>query len=110
MIPYLPRRDRRGSSLTVVLLFLTVLFSMWAAVHRGSAGLILAQTAIAKRDDCDAGLMNALAQRLWDLESDPSDKGDKTYSAGGKSYNVVMSPKPGDATGKQWSIHVSPAE
>jgi hypothetical protein len=110
MIPHLPRRDRRGSSLTVVLLFLTVLFSMWAAVHRGSAGLILAQTAIVKHDDCDAGLRSALAQRLWDLEKDPSDKADKTYSAGGKSYTVVMSPRPGDSTGKQWNIHVGPTE
>jgi len=110
MIPDLPRRVRRGSSLTVVLLFLTVLFSMWAAVHRGGTGLILAQTAIVKHDDCDAGLMNALAQRLWDLERDPSDKGDKTYAAGGKSYNVVMTPTPGDSTGKRWGLHVSPAD
>ncbi|MDR3618298.1 MAG: hypothetical protein P4L85_03035 [Paludisphaera borealis] len=110
MISNLLRRDRRGSSLTVVLLFLTVLFSMWAAVHRGTTSLILAQTAIVKHDDCDASLMNALAQRLWDLETDPSNKGDKSYSAGGKSYVVTMRPVPADSTGKQWTLHVSPAD
>jgi hypothetical protein len=104
MKPDLHRRDRRGASLAVVLLFLTVLFSMWAAVHRGTASLIQTQTAMTKRDDLDGGAINALAQRLWDLENDSSDKGSKTYSAGGRSYAVTM--KPG--TGNQWVIHVSP--
>lgn len=106
----LPRRGRRGASLTIVLLFLTLLFSIWAAVHRGTAALILAQTAIVKQDDCDAGIMNALAQRLWDLENDPTDKSEKTYEAGGASYTVTMQPNPSDPAGKQWIVHVSPAD
>lgn len=106
------RRDRRGSSLVIVLMFLTVLFSMWAAVCRGTASLIQTQTVMVKRDQRDqAGALNALAQRLWELEEKSSDTGDKTYSAGGKTYAVTMRPDPTAPPDKpRWMIHVSPAE
>ena len=70
-----PAGNRRGYSLTVVLLFLVLLFWLWAAVYRSTASLIRVETARATRDNLDAGMMNALAQGLMYFEKHYSDLG-----------------------------------
>ena len=63
---------RRGYSLTVVLLFLVLLLCLWAAVYRTTASFLRVETARVKRNDLDNGMLGALAQALWYLETTPT--------------------------------------
>ena len=65
-------RPRRGYSLTVVLLFLVLLFSLWAAVYRTTGAMLRVETARVQRGDLDAGLLAAQAQALMYLEAHSS--------------------------------------
>ena len=65
-------RRRGGYSLTVVLLFLVLLLCLWAAVYRTTASFLRVETARVKRNDLDNGMLNALAQALWYLETNPT--------------------------------------
>jgi len=62
---------RRGYSLTVVLLFLVLLLCLWAAVYRTTASFLRVETARVNRNDLDEGMLGALAQALWCLETNP---------------------------------------
>ena len=66
------RAFRRGYSLTVVFLFLVLLLGLWAAVYRTTASFLRVETARAKRDDLDAGMLSALGQALMYLERNPT--------------------------------------
>ena len=70
MVPAFSSR-RRGYSLTVVLLFLVLLLWLWAAVYRTTASFLRVETARVKRNDLDNGMLGALAQVLWYLETHP---------------------------------------
>jgi hypothetical protein len=65
-------QPRSGYSLTVVLLFLVLLFSLWAAVYRTTGALIRVETARVQRGDLDAGLFAAQGQALMFLEAHSS--------------------------------------
>ena len=109
MIHAFSSRCRRGYSLTVVLLFLVLLLCLWAAVYRTTASFLRVETARVKRNDLDNGMLGALAQVLWYLETHP------VPSAG--PYATPVNPdNPKDEfhshvhppPGSNWSITVTP--
>ena len=59
---------RRGYSLTVVLVFLILMFALWSTVYRGTSSLIRVETNRALQQTRDQGAMNALAQALQLLQ------------------------------------------
>jgi hypothetical protein len=80
------RFRRRGYSLTVVLLFLVLLLFLWAAVYRTTASFLRVETARVKRNDLDNGMLGALAQALWYVETNP------TPCAGSCGFSVPLNP------------------
>jgi hypothetical protein len=64
--------SRRGFTLTVVLIFLVLMFALWTTVCRTSASLLRIQTARVNQDLRDEGLLNALALTLSDIEANPN--------------------------------------
>ena len=68
------RCPRRGYTLTVVLLFLILLFALWSTVYRTSASLLRIETNRTLQQTRDQGAMNALAQAIQLLQySAPAD-------------------------------------
>ena len=112
MRPYLVR-PRRGYSLTVVLLFLVLLFFLWAAVYRTTGTLLRVETARAQLDDLDAGLLAAQAQALMYLEAHstltrtPVSYGIKVPANDplGKDFTATFTPSPPP---NGWTIQVAP--
>ena len=65
---------RRGYSLTVVLVFLILLFALWSTVYRSTASLLRIESNRVLQQSRDQGAMNALAQALQLLQyAKPSD-------------------------------------
>ncbi len=65
---------RRGYSLTVVLIFLVLLFALWSTVYRTTSSLIRVESIRVAQQARDQGAMNALAQAIQLLQySQPSD-------------------------------------
>ena len=114
------RCRRRGYSLTVVLFFLVLLLCLWAAVYRTTASFLRVETARVKRNDLDNGMLGALAQTLWYVETNP------TPCAGSCGFSVPPNPNnpnnpqgldftatftpiiPALPNGSNWSIKVVP--
>jgi Tfp pilus assembly protein PilX len=59
---------RRGYSLTVVLVFLILLFALWGAVYRTTSSLLRIETNRVLQQTRDQGAMNALAQAIQLLQ------------------------------------------
>jgi hypothetical protein len=106
-------RPRRGYSLTVVLLFLVLLLSLWAAVYRTTGALLRVETARVQRNDLDAGLLAAQAQALMYLEAHSTlTRTSVTYGIKvppndslGRDFTATFTPSP-PPTG--WTIQVAP--
>jgi hypothetical protein len=106
-------RPRRGYSLTVVLLFLVLLFSLWAAVYRTTGALLRVETVRVQRNDLDAGLLAAEAQALMFLEGHSTlTRAPVTYGIKvppndplGTDFTAVFTPGPPPSG---WSIQVTP--
>ena len=65
---------RRGYSLTVVLVFLILMFALWSTVYRSTSSLLRIETNRVLQQTRDQGAMNALAQAIQLLQySAPSD-------------------------------------
>jgi hypothetical protein len=65
---------RRGYSLTVVLVFLILLFALWSTVYRSTSSILRIETNRVLQQSRDQGAMNALAQAIQLLQySRPSD-------------------------------------
>jgi Tfp pilus assembly protein PilX len=124
MIGPAPTRPRRGFTLTVVLIFLILLFAMWSAVYRTTSSLLRIETSRVLRQTRDQGAMNALGQAIQLLQySTPSDSSDPsrttfTYdvlvtvqnTSGGcttTDYTVVFTARPDKGT-NVWQVQVSP--
>jgi hypothetical protein len=74
MIRRLDRNPRRGYTLTVVLIFLILLFALWSTVYRTTSSALRIETGRVMQQTRDQGAMNALAQAIQLLEySKPSD-------------------------------------
>jgi hypothetical protein len=66
---------RRGYSLTIVLIFLILLFALWGMVHRTTSSLLRIETNRVMHDIRNQGAMNVLARALQLLQySQPSDR------------------------------------
>ena len=94
-------RPQRGYSLTVVLLFLVLLFCLWAAVYRTTGALLRVQTTRVQRNDGDAGLLNAQAQALMYLEAN------STLTRTPVSYGIKVPPN--DPLGKDFTATFTPS-
>ncbi len=65
---------RRGYSLTVVLIFLILMFALWSTVFRSTSSLLRIETNRVLQQSRDQGAMNALAQAIQLLQyATPSD-------------------------------------
>jgi Tfp pilus assembly protein PilX len=118
------RRLRRGYTLTVVLIFLILLFALWSTVYRTTSSLLRIETNRTLQQTRDQGAMNALAQAIQLLQySTPSDASNPgrtvfTYQvsvsvpnpSGGcetSNFTVQYSPAPTQGT-NCWQVQVSP--
>ncbi len=118
---------RRGYSLTVVLVFLILLFALWTTVYRTTSSLLRIETDRILQQIRDQGAMNALAQAVQLLQygkpSTPANPSRTQFTYGVTfpnpdaslpqqptelDYTVVYtySPTPGDPN--QWQVQVSP--
>jgi hypothetical protein len=117
-------RVPKGYSLTVVLIFLILLFALWSTVYRSSASLLRIETNRVLQQTRDQGTMNALAKALQLLQystpSDPTnpDRTQFTYgvtvtvpstmgSCTTASYTVEFSPMPTQGP-YRWQVQVTP--
>ena len=126
MIRTIHSNPRRGYSLTVVVIFMILLFALWGTVARTTASVFRIETTRIMQQTCDQGPMNALAQALQLLQySKPPTNGGRTQFTYGLTVNVpnsdgtcgtldytivyTYSPvagNPGDPN--QWQVQVSP--
>jgi hypothetical protein len=126
MIRRIHLNPRRGYSLTVVVIFMILLFALWGTVARTTASVFRIETTRIMQQTCDQGPMNALAQALQLLQySKPPTNGGRTQFTYGLTVNVANSDgtcgtldytivytyspvagNPGDPN--QWQVQVSP--
>lgn len=127
MIRPLHTDPRRGYMLTVVLVFLILLFALWTTVYRTTSSLLRIETNRILQQTRDQGAMNALAQAVqllqYGMPSNPGNPGRNQFTYGVTEtvpnadgscgtatleYTVVYtySPTPGDPN--QWQVQVSP--
>jgi hypothetical protein len=119
-----PSPSRRGYALTVVLISLMLLSSVWSFASRTTSSLLRVETNRVLQQTRDQGAMNALALAIQLLQySTPSDSKNPgraafTYdvtvnlpnSSGGctpTDYTVVYTARP-DLGPKRWEVQVSP--
>jgi hypothetical protein len=125
---------RQGYSLTVVIIFLMLLFALWGTVARTASSVLRIETNRVMQQTRDQGLMNALAQAIQLLQygkpvdlvnpsrtqftygvtvtvPNPIPNSDGSYGTTAIDYTVLytyspVSGTPGDPN--QWQIQVSP--
>jgi Tfp pilus assembly protein PilX len=115
---------RRGYTLTVVLIFLMLLFALWSTVYRTTSSLLRIETNRTLQQTRDQGAMNALAQAIQLLQySAPYDSSNPsrtvftygvsvsvTNPSGGcetSSFTVQYTPAPTQGA-SCWQVQVSP--
>lgn len=103
IFPVLSFNHRRGYSLTVVLLFLLLLFFLWAAVYRTTASFLRVETVRVKRNDLDEGLQAALAKALWYLETNPA------LPRQPVTYGITVSVSPNNPQGSNFIASFTPS-
>jgi hypothetical protein len=97
-------RRRRGSSLTIVLLFLVLIFSLWAAVYRTTASFLRSETARVQRDELDAGPLDAIGLAIMYLEKNPTTlRVTTTYGVTVQGTDFTITFTPGSGT-SDWTI------
>jgi hypothetical protein len=126
MIRTIHPNPRRGYSLTVVVIFMMLLFALWGTVARTTSSVLRIETNRTMQQARDQGPMNALAQALQLLQySKPPTNGGRTQftygvtvtvpnsdgSCGTLDYTIVytyspVAGNPGDPN--QWQVQVSP--
>ena len=87
MIRLLHANRRRGYSMTIVLVFLILMFALWGAVYRTTSGLLRIETNRISQQTRDQGAMNALAQAVQLLQygKPPTNSGRTQYT-----YDVTV--------------------
>jgi Tfp pilus assembly protein PilX len=123
MIKPLHANRRRGYSLTVVLIFLILLFALWSTVFRTTSSLLRIETNRVLQQTRDQGAMNALAQAIQLLQyskPNPSRRQftygvtvsvpntDGTCGTATLKYTVVYTAAPIAGDPNRWQIQVSP--
>jgi type II secretory pathway component PulK len=118
-------RPAKGYSLTVVLIFLILLFALWSAVYRSTSSLLRIETNRVLQQSRDEGAMTALAQALQLLHySTPQDSTNpsrtqfiygvsvNTLSTSGScvaaSYTVQFTAMPLQGQPNRWQVQVTP--
>jgi hypothetical protein len=118
------RTPRSGYTLTVVLVFLILLFALWSTVYRTTASLLRIETNRTLQQTRDQGAMNALAQAIQLLQySAPFDTTNPgrtqftygiqvtvTNPAGGcetSNFTVEYTPAPAQGT-NCWQVQITP--
>jgi hypothetical protein len=92
MIRPLHPNPRRGYSLTVVAIFMMLLFALWSTVARTTASVFRIETNRIMQQTRDQGPMNAFAQALQLLQySKPPTNGDRTQFTYGLTVKVPNS-------------------
>jgi hypothetical protein len=121
-----PASLRRGYALTVVLIFLILLFALWSTVYRTTATLLRIESNRALQQSRDSGAMNALAQAIQLLQysapQDPANPGRTVFTYGAQisvpaigaaggcttsDYTIVFTARP-DLGPARWQVQVSP--
>jgi hypothetical protein len=114
---------RPGYSLTVVLVFLILMFALWSTVYRVTSTLLRVETNRVLQQGRDQGAMNALAQAVqllqYSMPSDPNNPNRALFMygvsvtiqnpAGGcesAAYTVQFTPAPQKGT-NCWQVQVS---
>jgi hypothetical protein len=128
MIRPIHPNPRRGYSLTVVVIFMMLLFALWGTVARTTSSVLRIETNRIMQQTRDQGPMNALAQALQLLHySKPPTNGGRTQFTYGVTvtvpnsdgtcgtatldYTIVYTyaPVPGTpGDPNQWQVQVSP--
>jgi Tfp pilus assembly protein PilX len=100
---------RRGYSLTVVLVFLILIFALWSTVYRSTSSLLRIETNRSLQQSRNQGAMNALAQALQLLQyakpSDPSNPNRAQFIYG---VTVTMEDPTGACTSADYTVQFSP--
>jgi hypothetical protein len=118
--------SRSGYAMTVVLIFLILLFALWSTVYRTTSSLLRIETNRVLQQTRDQGAMNALAQAVQLLQystpSDPTNPSRTQFTYGvqvsvpatiiGEScttsdFTVVYTARP-DLGTYRWQVQVSP--
>lgn len=119
-----PVRPRRGYSLTVVFIFLILLFALWTTAAGPISSLLRIETGRVQQQIRDQGAMNALAQAVQLLQystpSDPSNPERTQYTYGVQvtvtsvtsgcttsDFTIVYTSRP-DLGPIRWEVQVSP--
>jgi Tfp pilus assembly protein PilX len=101
---------KRGYSLTVVLVYLILLFALWSTVFRSTATLLRIETNRVLQQTRDQGAMNALAHALQLLQySRPSDSSNANRSQFIYGVTVTLEGPSGACTTMDYTIEFSPA-
>jgi hypothetical protein len=100
---------RQGYSLTVVLIFLILLFALWSTVYRSTSSLLRIETNRVMQQTRDEGTMNALGQALQLLQySTPSDSSNPSRSLFVYGVAVTVQSPGGSCTTTDYTVQFSP--
>jgi hypothetical protein len=103
-------RPRRGYSLTVVLVFLILIFALWSTVYRSTSSLLFIETNRVMQQSRDQGAMNALAQALQLLQyAKPSDSSNPNRTQFVYGVTLTMLDQTGACTTADYTVQFSAA-
>ncbi len=101
---------KRGYSLTVVLIFLILIFALWSTVYRSSSSLLRIETNRVLQQTRDQGAMNALAQSIQLLQyatpRDPSNPNRALFIYG---VTVTIQDPSGASATADFTVQFTPA-
>jgi hypothetical protein len=101
---------RRGYSLTVVLVFLILMFALWSTVYRVTSSLLRVETNRVLQQTRDQGAMNALAQAIQLLQySAPSDPNNPSRTLFVYGVTLTIQSPTGACEAASFTIQFSPA-
>jgi hypothetical protein len=103
-------QPRKGYSLTVVLIFLILLFALWSTVYRSTSSLLRIETNRVLQQSRDQGTMNAMAQALQLLQySTPSDSSNPSRTLFVYGVTLTVPSTTGACTTASYTVQFSPA-
>ncbi|MFI5454622.1 MAG: hypothetical protein ACHRXM_04150 [Isosphaerales bacterium] len=123
MIRPLHVNPRRGYSLTVVLIFLILLFALWSTVYRTTSSLLRIETNRVLQQTRDQGAMNTLARAIQLLQYSKPNPNRSQFTYGvtvsvpntdgscgtaTRDYTVVYTAAPTSQNPNRWQVQVSP--
>jgi hypothetical protein len=101
---------RRGYSLTVVLIFLILLFALWSTVYRSTSSLLRIETNRVLQQTRDQGAMNALAQSVQLLQyATPRDSSNPSRALFVYGVTVPVEDPSGASTTADYTVQFTPA-